>query len=187
MDPSVIVIALSGLAGAAYVGWLVGGNRDVRRSRRLLRKTRVTKIAELEDGRLACIVGTVEADADSVESLIERRFCVAFDTITKTPDAGELTVSIRVTRRAVPFFVNDGTGRVRIDAPEVALCNKPLAKSDRFEERIVEDGDRIRIVGSVALEPTRKPTADHLFRQSAFKARLTGTSKYPLLADVEPS
>jgi hypothetical protein len=80
--------------------------------------------------------------------------------------------------------VTDDTGRVRIDAPEVALCNKPIARGESFEERILEDGVRIRIVGSVSLDPTHT-TGDHLFRQGAFKARLTGTAKYPLLADVE--
>jgi hypothetical protein len=149
-----------------------------------LRKTRVVPIAELVDGQLACIVGRVEIDGDLIESLMERRMCVAFDTIT-TPFVGnELTQPVRVTRRLVPFYVTDETGRVRIDAPEVALCNKPIARSDTFEERILEDGVQIRIVGSVALDPTQT-TADHLFRQGAFKARLTGTTKYPLLADVE--
>ncbi|MCX5745922.1 MAG: hypothetical protein NT062_25880 [Proteobacteria bacterium] len=92
-----------------------------------------------------------------------------------------------MTRRVVPFFVVDATGRVRIDAPEVALCNRPVAKGERYEERILEHGATIRIVGSVALDPMMHVATgrERLFREGAFTARLTGTSKFPLLADVE--
>ena len=184
MDVSTVLLVLSGIAGVSFAALRSFGNWDTRRTRRVLRRARVIPIAELVDGQLACIVGRVEIDGDLIESLIERRMCVAFDTIT-TPFVGnELTQPVRVTRRLVPFFVTDDTGRVRIDAPEVALCNKPIARGESFEERILEDGVLIRIVGSVSLDPTHT-TGDHLFRQGAFKARLTGTAKYPLLADVE--
>ncbi len=91
---------------------------------------------------------------------------------------------MHVTRRLVPFFVVDGTGRVRVDAPQIALCNKPIAKSEQYEERILENGARVRIVGSVSLDPTMQSN-EVLFRHGGFKARLTGTARYPLLADVE--
>ena len=184
MDISVVFIVLSGIAGAAYAATRLGGNRDARRTRRVLRKARVVPIAELVDGQLACIVGRVEIDGEPVESLVLRRQCVAFDTITTPIIGNEMTATVRVTRRMTPFFVVDDSGRARVDAPEVALCNKPSAKGETYEERIVEDGDRIRIVGSVSLDPTLAST-DQLFRQGAFKARITGTAKYPLLADVE--
>jgi hypothetical protein len=160
------------------------GHWNIYRTRRVLRKARVVPIAELVDGQLACIVGRVTIDGEPIESLIERRLCVGFDTITTPYVGNELTQPVRVTRRLVPFYVTDGTGRVRIDAPEVALCNKPIARGESFVERILEDGVQIRIVGSVSLDPATT-TSDQLFRQAAFKARLTGTAKYPLLADVE--
>ncbi|HLL21560.1 MAG TPA: hypothetical protein VK427_05485 [Kofleriaceae bacterium] len=184
MDLGLVILVVSGLAGASYATLRGLGDQAARRTRRVLRKTRVVPIAELVDGQLACIVGRVAIEGEPIESLIERRSCVAFDTIT-TPFVGNsLTTPVRVTRRLVPFYVTDETGRVRVDAPELALCNKPIARGERFEERILEDGARIRIVGSVSLDPDRT-TSDQLFRQGAFKARLTGTTKYPLLADVE--
>lgn len=172
-----------GIAGLSFVA-LRSLQSGVGRTRRVLRKTRVVPIAELVDGQLACIVGRVAIDGEPIESLIERRLCVAFDTITTPYIGNELTQPVRVTRRLVPFYVTDDTGCVRIDAPEVALCNKPIARGESFEERILEDGVMIRIVGSVSLDPVNA-TADKLFREGAFKARLTGTAKYPLLADVE--
>lgn len=160
------------------------GNRDFRRTRRVLRRARVVPIAQLVDGQLACIVGRVEIDGEPIESMMQRVPCVAFDTVTTPYVGNELTTPVHVTRRLVPFFVTDATGRVRIDAPEVALCNEPIVRGESFEERILVDGDTIRIVGSVSLDPSQT-TSDQLFRQAAFKARLTGTAKYPLLADVE--
>jgi hypothetical protein len=178
------VLLAMGVAGLSVVAVRSIGSWDIRRTRRVLRRARVVPIAQLVDGQLACIVGRVEIDGEPIESMIQRVPCVAFDTVTTPYVGNELTTPVRVTRRLVPFFVTDSTGRVRIDAPEVALCNKPVARGESFEERILEDGDTIRIVGSVSLDPA-ETTSDQLFRQAAFKARLTGTAKYPLLADVE--
>lgn len=180
---AVLLAIGAGVAGLSFAA-LRSLNWDTRRTRRVLRKTRVVPIAELVDGQLACIVGRVSIDGAPIESLIERRLCVAFDTITTPYIGNDLTQPVRVTRRLVPFYVTDDTGRVRIDAPEVALCNKPIARGESFEERILEDGVTIRIVGAVSLDPA-ETNADRLFREGAFKARLTGTAKYPLLADVE--
>lgn len=179
-----LVLLAMGVAGLSVAAVRSFGGWDIRRTRRVLRKARVVPIAELVDGQLACVVGRVEIDGAPIESMIARRLCVVFDTITTPYVGNDLTTPVRVTRRLVPFFVTDATGRVRIDAPEVALCNKPVARGESFQERIVEDGDTIRIVGSVSLDPALT-TSDQLFRQGAFRARLTGTAKYPLLADVE--
>ena len=43
----------------------------------------------------------------------------------------------------------------------------------------------MRIVGSVSLDPTMQTHPDHAYREGAYKATLTGTSKYPLLIDLE--
>ncbi|HWO22850.1 MAG TPA: hypothetical protein VNO30_29020, partial [Kofleriaceae bacterium] len=91
---------------------------------------------------------------------------------------------VEVTRRMVPFFVSDGSGRVRVDAAEVALCNRPIARSERFEERILEEGATVRLAGSVSLEPTVSAQGERGFREAALKATITGTAKYPLLVDV---
>src|SRR5262249_46552807 len=143
--------------GASITGYFAhawyGG--DARRTRRVLRRTRVTAIANLSDGKLACIVGRVEADGDLVQSLMSRKDCVAFETIVQVFGSLDMTVPARVevTRKLVPFFIVDDSGRARIDAAEAALANRAIMKSERFEERVIEAGMRVRIVGSVTLDP----------------------------------
>lgn len=180
------MIAIGALS-ATLVGAVRFWRNDARRTRRVLRRARVVPIASLVDGQLACIVGRVERDAELIESLVERRLCVAFDTTTNVFDGADFTspVTIRVTRRLVPFFVVDGTGRVRVDAAQAALCNKPIAKSQNFTERVIDEGSTVRLVGSVSLDPTVSTDGEHGFRAGAWKATITGTARFPLLIDGE--
>jgi hypothetical protein len=187
LETAVLVTICAGASSLVYFVLNVWSS-DARRTRRVLRRTRVTPIAELEDGMLACVVGTVELDGDPLTSLITHAPCVAFDTTIQMFRGNDFTVpaSVDVTRRVVPFFVVDATGRVRIDAPQAALCNKPTARNERFEERLIAPGAVIRIVGSVRIEPAISTSGEHGYREGgATKATLTGTTKYPLLIDVE--
>lgn len=183
MSLAVLAALASGAALLALHAW----RSDARRTRRVLRSVRVTPIAELVDGQLACIVGTVEAEGALIEALATRRACVAYDTTVQFFRGKDFTVPARVEteRRMVPFFVVDASGRARIDAPEAALCNRPLARSERYEERVIEPGMRVRLVGSVVLDPTRTATPEHGYREGAWTATLTGSTKYPLLIDRE--
>ena len=160
---------------------------DARRTRRVLRRTRVTKIADLPDGKLACIVGHVEAEGELVQSLMSRQDCVAFETVVQVFDGIDMTMPTRVdvTRKHTSFFIVDDTGRARVDAAEAALANRAIMRSERFEERVIENGARVRIVGSVVLDPTMQKSAEHAYREGAFKATVTGTRKFPLLIDLE--
>jgi len=180
-----VALGASGLA-FAYVA-LFHWRSDARRTRRVLRRARVVPIAELVDGQLACIVGVVEIEGEPLEALVSRQPCVAFETTVQYFEAADFTYPTRVevTRRMVPFFVSDGSGRVRVDAAEAALCNRPVARSERFEERILANGARVRLAGSVALEPTIAARGERGFRDGALTATITGTAKYPLLVDVE--
>lgn len=175
-------------SGSLAVAYFVMGawRTDERRTRRVLRRVRVDRIADLADGKLACIVGVIELEGEPLEALVSRRPCVAFDTTIQYFREANFTIPSRVevTRRLVPFFVSDGTGRVRVDAPEAALCNRPVARNERFEERILEVGARVRLAGAVSLEPTNA-SGERGFRDGAMKATITGTAKYPLLIDVE--
>ncbi|HEY4055109.1 MAG TPA: hypothetical protein VGM39_00830 [Kofleriaceae bacterium] len=153
------------------------------RTRRVLRRARVVPIAELVDGQLACIVGTIEADAEPLVAMMSRALCVAFDTTTSAYDGHGVVT--RTTRHAVPFFVVDETGRARIDAPQIALCNHPTSVNEQYQERVLRVGNRVRLVGSVSLDPTIATHSEHSYRAGQFKATLTGTVNYPLLADIE--
>lgn len=178
-------LAGGGLALAYFV--LNAWRSDARRTRGVLRRARVVRIADLADGQLACIVGVVELEGEPLESLVTRQPCVAFETTVQYFEGASFGIPARVgvTRRMAPFFVSDGSGRVRVDAAEAALCNRPIARSERFEERILVDGAKVRLVGSVTLEPTLAAAGERGFRDGALKATITGTAKYPLLVDVE--
>jgi hypothetical protein len=182
------LVSAIGIPTAGTVAFLVWTwlRNDARRTRRVLRRTRVSPIADLVDGKLACVVGTVELDAQQLTSMVARRSCVAYDTTVYFFKKENATIPerVEVERRLVPFYVVDDTGRVRIDAAEAALCNRPIARSERFEERIIEPGAKIRIVGSVVLEPVLS-RGEHGYREAGTTATLTGTASWPLLIDVE--
>jgi len=183
---SIIVTLGGGLL--SYLAYNARYGGDARRTRRVMRRARVTRIADLTDGKLACIVGHIEAEGELAQALMSRKPCVAYETIVQVFGGLDMTVptSVEVTRKHVAFFVvDDSGGRARIDAAEAALANEPIMKSERFEERVIEDRVRVRIVGSVVLDPTMQANAEHAYREGAFKATLTGTSKYPLLIDLE--
>lgn len=150
--------------------------RGIARTRRVMRTTSVSKIADLSDGKLACVVGTVERDDELLTSILTRQPCVAYEIV-------EWRKGVR--RKLVPFIVNDGSGRVRVDAAEAALLNPPSERGETFEERVIPIGARIRIIGSVRLEPAMKDAREHGYREHAVTATLTGTAKYPLLVDSE--
>ena len=184
----VLLLAALGSGGLTVAYFVLGAWRsDARRTRRVLRRARVVRIADLVDGELACIVGVVEPEGEPLEALVSRRACVAFDTTIQYFRNADFTIPTRVevNRRMVPFFVSDGSGRVRVDAAEAALCNRPVARNERFAERIVEPGATVRLAGSVSLDPAVTAAGERGFRDGALKATITGTAKYPLLVDVE--
>jgi hypothetical protein len=185
----VTLIAVLATMGGAILGFVAHSwfGADARRTRRVLRRTRVTQISDLADGQLACIVGHIEADGDLVQALMSEMPCVAFETVVQVFGNLDMTVPARVevTRELVPFFIVDDSGRARVDAAEAALANPAIMKSERFEERVIANGARVRVVGSVSLDPARQKHGDHGFRDGAFHVTITGTSKYPLLIDLE--
>ena len=120
--------------------------------------------------------------------MVAKKSCVAYDTSVYFFAGHNATVPqrVEVERRLLPFFVRDASGVVRIDAAEAALSNRPVAKSERYEERVVEPGTKIRIVGSVHLErapESREARERHYREDTGTTATLTGTKKFPLLID----
>jgi hypothetical protein len=182
LDVLAIIIA-SGGAAAAWIhvrfGWSAA-----QRTRRLLRRTRVQPIAQVPDGKLACVVGRVELAAErTLRSLATQRDCVAYETKIYVEWAGIVEVTVR--RLAVPFFVVDASGRALVDAQEAALSNRPVARSALCVERVIEPGMRVRLVGSVVRAPIIDHAAEVGFRDGATDVTITGTAKYPLLVDSE--
>jgi len=137
----------------------------------------VSPIKELvDDGKLVCVFGRVELEGDGLISVVSRRACVAHEIV-------EWRKGVR--RAIVPFYVVDDTGRIRVDAGEAALLHRPVMRGETFEERIVEPGAYVRVVGSVRVDPAAQDGGEHHFRDGAASATLTGTAKWPLLLDVE--
>ena len=181
----VLPLASFGAFGAWY--WYAD---DARRTRRVLRRTRVTDVTALIDGQLACVVGVVEPETEErLTSMVAHRSCLAYDTTIYFFSGHNATVPARVEveRRLLPFYVRDASGVVRIDAAEAALCNKPAMASERYHERVLVPGAKIRIVGSVNLEhvPDAGAHERHYRQSTGTKATLTGTKKFPLLIDLE--
>lgn len=186
LDTGVIAALLTGLCSLVYF-MSAAYSSDARRTRRVLRRARVTPIAQLRDGELACIVGTVHFEGEPLTAVITHTPCVAYDTTIQMFRGNDFSIPERVdvTRKMLPFTVVDATGRVHIDAPEAALCNRPVARSERFEERVIVPGATVRMVGSVRLEPMRSKAGEHGYREGEMQATLTGTASYPLLVDDE--
>ena len=188
MGLDALIILLVPVVFGSIAGWFWFGD-DARRTRRVLRSVRVTPVASLVDGQLACVVGTVEVETEELlVSMVAKRPCVAYDTNVYFFHGHNATVPqrVEVERRLLPFFVRDPSGVVRIDAAEAALSNRPVAKSERYEERVIAPGDKIRIVGSVHLErapETHGARERHYREETGTKATLTGTKKFPLLID----
>lgn len=178
-------LVVLGIVAVGVATRLVPGLRsDAGRTRRVLRRTRVTRIADLVDGQLACVVGRVEVGEHTLRSIGSFYECVAYDTrIFGPPRIG--MVAIETKRMMVPFFVSDASGRVRVDAPEAALSHPPIVRTDTYEERVIVAGMTVRLVGSVVRDPAVAATSELGFRDHATTATLTGTAKYPLLVDVE--
>ncbi|HEY0254154.1 MAG TPA: hypothetical protein VGC41_21645, partial [Kofleriaceae bacterium] len=178
MDPGTLALLAAPLVSAAgVIGWYLRSD-DARRTRRVLRKTRVTRVTELQDGLLACVVGVVEAESDArVISMITHQPCIAYDTTVYFFTGHNATVPAKVEteRRMVPFLVRDATGVVRIDAAEAALCSRAVAQNERYRERVIVEGMKIRIVGSVHLEHTNTDNERDYRTASGYTATLTGT------------
>ena len=127
---------------------------------------------------------SVASSSTAIRSSHRSPGACASPTVT-TQDGLGLFTTTRVDRKMVPFYVVDGTGRVRVLAPSAALCNPPASRSlNRHVERVIEPGMQIRIVGSVILDPAYAVASERGYRDGAVRATLTGSSKYPLLIDV---
>jgi hypothetical protein len=158
-----------------------------RRKRRALRRLRVDPIAKLVDGP-ACIVGRVESAGEPLAAKRTKTRCVAYETIEifygKYAQPG-LVDHVDVERRVAAFDIVDDTGRARVDAPAATMCHRAWSKSRSHEERIVRVGDRVRLAGTVVLQPASPVDADGGFRDGCVLATVTGSIAYPIHVDVE--
>lgn len=135
----------AGLAALGFVAW--------RAHRRPPREGAVTtSIADLETGRFR-IAGTI-VSARSVPSPYDGAPCVFFEHADYTPTLGP-GLLVRQTERWTEgrsFYVDDGTGRVRVD-PLESIVEAAVLHEDQglTAERRLRVGEEIEVVASFAL------------------------------------
>jgi len=144
-----------------------------------LRKTEISKISE---GSTVIVEGTVRADREMALPG-EGTKCVYYELLVEVYKKGArgmgrpLWFPEKLDRKLSGFFVSDGTGEIFVDVPaeQVILqggfqTGGKLDKKGRrrFSARMIREGDRVRLRGTVAsgvagvpdgmmmLEPDRK-------------------------------
>jgi hypothetical protein len=113
---------------------------------------RTTSIAELETGRFR-IAGTIVSDR-SIPSPYDGSPCVFFEHADYSPTLGP-GLLVRETERWTEgrsFYVDDGTGRVRVD-PLQSVIEAAVLHEDQglTAERRLRVGEEIEVVASFAL------------------------------------
>lgn len=130
---------------------------------------RTTSIAELETGRFR-IAGTIVAER-SVPSPYDGAPCVFFEHADYSPTLGP-GLLVRETERWTEgrsFYVDDGTGRVRVD-PLQSVVEAAVLHEDQglTAERRLRVGEEIEVVASFAL---REPDEASPYRDVGFEWR----------------
>lgn len=141
------------------------------------RKFKVADLAKLPENHRAKIVGTVVYTPQTLRSPLTGRQCVCYQIIADTYGGGVANEFF-----AVPFLVDDGTGRALVDparglvrvlesydhrvplddagteAEQAFLERYRLSSSAgaagfRFREGIIQAGDRVEVIGAGVHEP----------------------------------
>lgn len=152
-------------AGLAVLGYVA------RRAHRRppLEGIRTTSIADLETGRFR-IAGTIVSER-SVPSPFDGSPCVFFEHADYAPTLGP-GLLVRQTDRWTEgraFYVDDGTGRVRVD-PLQSIVEAAVLHEDEglTAERRLRVGEEIEVVASFAL---REPDDTSPYRDAGFEWR----------------
>ncbi|MEM6955690.1 MAG: hypothetical protein AAF411_18130 [Myxococcota bacterium] len=141
---AVILLVAAVLGGVAAHHW--------RSRRRVDEAVRHAQIADLEPGRFR-IAGRIQAER-TLKSPLDGANCVFYEHADYKPTLGA-AVMVRESARwsdGVPFYVEDGTGRVRID-PRVALIEASVVTEDGglTAERRLRVGEEIEVVATFGL------------------------------------
>ena len=142
--------------GSALLWW---AQARVRRMRPLREAAAGSTVADLTTGRFR-VVGRV-VPIRTTRSAIDRAPCVYVERAEYRTLGSELVPLLReVDHRVVghPFYLDDGTGRVRVD-PVAAVVDTSVAWEDEglLAERRLRAGDEVELVA--CFEP-RETTAD---------------------------
>jgi hypothetical protein len=206
------------LAILSAAGLLLGyrwWRSDERELRRLLRRAERVPIAEVGDGQLARVVGSVMA-RETIEAPLSGRPCVYFEVVIMAR-VGPRWRGVFREARGVRFAVDDGSGRALIDpaGAGVSLVKDHssgswifptrgsteaayLARHDldgrfaydrlRYREGIIEVGETVAVLGRGVREPDREGASEMRgYRDAAPTVlRLGGSARAPILISDDP-
>jgi hypothetical protein len=182
------------------------------RYRRKLRRAPLRPIAEVEEDRVARIVGIVRAVGPTIVSPLLGKPCVCFVVVARKNDSVNDGVIAR-QMDAVPFVIEDSSGHALVVATEAQLAitmwhvaaNQPVRALDEparalvrdaglgdttrvdVEEGVIAVGDRIAVLGSGTREPDPDAAGEADYRSAGgTRLCLTSSRKYPLVISNQP-
>ena len=125
---------------------------------------RTSDIADLREGRFR-VVGRIVSD-HVVESPVDGAACVFYEHADYVPAGVGSKLLIKESQRwseGVPFYLDDGTGRVRVD-PALLHIEAAMLVEDAglTAERRLRLGEEVELVGSFAMREVDTP-----YRQNA--------------------
>jgi len=181
------------------------------RIRRTLRNAPSKRISEVTDDEQAKVVGRVRALGELLVAPITGRDCVAYSvTVLEQSDRGS---AIRETK-AMPFALDDGSGRALVDPTDARIAidngatvqtgmlNDPTPAAEDllrrhgkrprhsllYREAVVTDGESIAVLGAGTREPDPDAPPVESYRGAPrTRLRLTSSAKHPLVISDDPS
>lgn len=176
-----LVQIVTGVAAtSAAITWYFA--RD-RRNRRAIVATPVVKVGSVQEGQTVRITGRLQHGPSTLEAPFSGRTCAHYDALLeeRSLDAGKEVWSILARETASrPFFIDDGTGRARIDTTRfegiidrdrqktmgpldrekaLAFLSKhghaaemPPGRVLRYREGVLEANERVTVLGTARFE-----------------------------------
>lgn len=154
---AVVTVALALDAVPVWVGLVVAGpalmavaTESIQRARLVLAASEGSTGA-VTDG-VVSVSGSVVAPSDRrLTAECQQRDCLAYEYARTRGSGGqENTKSTRITQKVLPFYVDDGSGPVLVDATTGTLSLRLVDQGRREREGVVCEGDRVTVYGEVA-------------------------------------
>lgn len=171
-----------------WIGALVAGlaliaiaQKSIQRAR-LLWAANKQSTGSVTDGVVGVSGEAVAADDRRLTSKHMDKDCLAYEsTSTRRTNQGQGSTSTKsVYQNVLPFFVDDGSGKVLVDASKGTVTLTPdqtdSSGSKNVKEGVIREGDRVSVYGEV--ERTSAETLEDESATSDAKTVITTGSKY---------
>jgi hypothetical protein len=181
------------IATAASGELVIRGRRYL--SRRALKRTKTTPIAELPQGQLVKIAGVISARDPLLTSPIRNESCVAYSTIVRAGSGADNNGRVALkTAACASFYVTDDSGTAVVrgaaflvmkrdgaweNAPPDLFPEVTGGERVRCQEILIQVGDRVSVLGRARLEID--PAGRGSFREPPKLNHLTGSERQPVL------